>query len=358
MALQARRIASALTCLVAASAVASACDVPVFRYALERWTPDPYEVLVFHRGPLPAARQACLDRLTRSTADTGGNANLVVRTVDLSGDVPASFHALWTREKSAAPPWMVLVYPRSHIGRRRVWSGPLDDTSVAAILDSPVRTEMADRIVGGQTAVWVLIEGGDKAKDDAAEAMLRKELALMPGRLSLPPELAEEVPHLASHLRIEFSVLRIRLKDPAEQVLTAMFLRSEGDLQTTYAGEPVVFPVYGRGRTLCALVGQGIRPGTILMGCRFLVGRCACEFKDENPGVDLLMNYPWRQSLTVSVVDMIELPTPIGQGDTVPGPGRADNGGSGALILSVGMVIGFILVVTVALVIRMGRKRQ
>src|SRR5688500_2171306 len=38
-------------------APSAACSIPVFRYALERWKPSPYEVLVFHKGPLadPAA---------------------------------------------------------------------------------------------------------------------------------------------------------------------------------------------------------------------------------------------------------------------------------------------------------------
>ena len=29
-----------------------ACNIPVFRYALERWRPDDSEFLVFHPGPL------------------------------------------------------------------------------------------------------------------------------------------------------------------------------------------------------------------------------------------------------------------------------------------------------------------
>jgi hypothetical protein len=36
-----------------------ACSVPVFRYALERWQPSKYELVVFHKGPLrPADRDA------------------------------------------------------------------------------------------------------------------------------------------------------------------------------------------------------------------------------------------------------------------------------------------------------------
>ena len=32
-----------------------ACNVPVFRYALERWAADHFEVVIFHRGPLGQA---------------------------------------------------------------------------------------------------------------------------------------------------------------------------------------------------------------------------------------------------------------------------------------------------------------
>ena len=50
---------------VALSATPSwACSVPVYRYALERWWPDPYEVIVFHRGELTEQQQAILKDLT------------------------------------------------------------------------------------------------------------------------------------------------------------------------------------------------------------------------------------------------------------------------------------------------------
>ena len=42
--------------LILAPAVGQACSIPVFRYALERWQPSPYDVLIFHRGPLEFAK--------------------------------------------------------------------------------------------------------------------------------------------------------------------------------------------------------------------------------------------------------------------------------------------------------------
>ena len=44
---------------------AIACNVPVFRYALERWEADPYEMVVFHREPLTAEQQALLAEMEK-----------------------------------------------------------------------------------------------------------------------------------------------------------------------------------------------------------------------------------------------------------------------------------------------------
>ena len=34
-----------------------ACTIPVFRYALERWELDTFDVLIYHKGPLSAELQ-------------------------------------------------------------------------------------------------------------------------------------------------------------------------------------------------------------------------------------------------------------------------------------------------------------
>ena len=48
--------------VLSAAALAPTCNIPVFRYALERWPADSYEVILFHRGPLTAAEQALADQ--------------------------------------------------------------------------------------------------------------------------------------------------------------------------------------------------------------------------------------------------------------------------------------------------------
>ncbi|MFH1719194.1 MAG: hypothetical protein ABIF19_17700, partial [Planctomycetota bacterium] len=93
-------------------------------------------------------------------------------------------------------------------------------------------------------------------------------------------------------LSFEFSILPVSRSDPNEQMLLTMLLRSEPDLDE-YADGPVVFPVFGRGRALYALAGEGINADNIREAIGFLTGPCGCEIKMLNPGVDLLMAVNW-----------------------------------------------------------------
>ena len=43
-----------------------ACNVPLFRYALERWEPDAYVFVVFHSQPLTAEQQTMRARTYRN----------------------------------------------------------------------------------------------------------------------------------------------------------------------------------------------------------------------------------------------------------------------------------------------------
>jgi hypothetical protein len=172
-----------------------------------------------------------------------------------------------------------------------VWSGPLEGDDVEAILDSPVRKEIARLILEGEVAVWVLLESGDKQQDDEAAHLLEIQLEKMSEtlRISLPEIGVDQFTE--SDLSVSFSMLRLSRSDPHEKILAQMLLKSEWDLKTF--SKPIAFPVFGRGRALYALVGDGITETNIEMACAFLVGWCSCQVKAQNPGVDLLMSVDW-----------------------------------------------------------------
>jgi hypothetical protein len=93
-----------------------------------------------------------------------------------------------------------------------------------------------------------------------------------------------------------------------------MLLRSEPDLAER--SDPMVFPVFGRGRALLPLVGAGITARNIHDSAAFLVGACSCEVKELNPGFDLLLAANWEGLLTQ---DGAPLPAAVPSRDVNPG---------------------------------------
>jgi hypothetical protein len=303
LASRSRRAVSTAALVVAAllglAAMAEACSIPVFRYALERWKPDPYRATLFHRGPLSEAQQAILKPWSQATESLDGVAapasNIELRLVDIDAIEDEADRALFAEQKSPEAPWLAVQYPRGLRIAKTVWAGPLSEESAARLAASPLRTELINRLCQGQTAVWLMLESGNAEKDQAVAAKLDVELKQLAAKLKLPELSPDDQLHSAAPLQISFSVLRVPRNVPAEQPLVDLLLHVESDLKD-YA-EPIVFPVFGRGRALLPLIGAGITPDNLHESAAFLVGACSCEIKELNPGFDLLLTAGWDQLL-------------------------------------------------------------
>ena len=370
--MSAMRRAAVATCLLLAAVglcaeSARACNVPVFRYALERWQPAPYEVYVFHRGPLaPDAQQAVADLRTRGRAGADGAAiNLFVADLDAASDTAA--RKLWDAAPGATLPWMTVRYPGFLGIAGDLWAGPLTGASVAAIIDSPLRRRIAADLIQGESAVFVLLESGNREMDEAAAHLLEKELAQLEKTLELPEAAAgqwndplydEKGP---PKMRLGLEMVRLSRTDPAEQLFVKMLAGSALDFLK--GGEPIVFPIFGRGRALCAIVGDQISADRIGEEAAFLVGPCSCIVKDQNPGVDMLMAVDWDAALAgqASAIPVVEPPAP-----TVLAAFAADDGNhwwpdiswsSDALVrhIVVGIIVGLGILTAVILILRKKR---
>ena len=53
-----------------------ACSVPVFRYALELWPPDDYEVVLFSNGSLNAEQKKLLEKIRPLETDNASVPNI------------------------------------------------------------------------------------------------------------------------------------------------------------------------------------------------------------------------------------------------------------------------------------------
>ena len=362
-----RWVATALT-IVALSVVtiAGACDLPVFRWALENWAADPYEIIIFTEGELDGDGQALVEHLRSGTTEADGLANATTTVVDTTQSMDPFFTALLENQSTPTFPWMVVRYPHAQPNPAYVWSGTLNADHIARLLDSPARQEIAKRLSEDNTAVWVFLKTGDVKRDAGRQENLQAALdfkwAAWPG---FRHEEAEPVAWA-----LHFSMITIDRNDPAEQPFIQMLLKSEGDLNDTDA--PMAFPVFGRGRALYALVDGGIASDLVEEACMYIAGRCTCEVKDLNPGIDLLMSTDWDTVMGDSMMTPIEPPSvaELAMAQTAPqdeatpptATASTPNAPSRSLVrnIVIAMVIGFVLVIvgTIVILIKMPNRNE
>ena len=348
---------------------ARACSVPVFRYALEHWDAAPFQAFVFHRGPLSAAQQAGVRELGKDGLAGKLHTNISVRTVDLDQDPPPELLELWRQTHSETLPLLVAQFPATNRVSSVFWSGPLSAESAAQLLDSPARSEIVRRLGEGQSAIWLLLESGDAAKDSAAAELLDARLKHLASILQLPKLDAQDIANgLVSTgqegMRLEFSMLRIARGDSREQPFIRMLLGAEADLAD--AKGPVVIPVFGQGRALYALVGDGIRHETIDRAATFLIGKCSCEVKEQNPGFDLLLAADWKALLAAQNAGIPDLPTmaeltisvPVTvsiSGGSPPATAGSENAAPRAKLMSIAIAFGIAALLVTLLALRRGK---
>jgi len=257
---------------------------------MENWEPEPYKALVFSHGMLPADAQAILKSLQNSPS------NLKVTVVDV--DKPASPDALklWQAHGAPALPWLAVNFPN---GGKLAWSGALDAPGLASLLDSPARKQLRQQLLGGTSAVWVLLESGDAARDDKIAALLQTQSVDLANRLQLPKASPEEL-RSSLPLKLEFSVLRVARTAPEEKFFAAQLLQPELNPhpENLERAEALVFPVFGRGRALPAFMEKELLPETLTGAAQFLTSACSCEAKELTPGVHLLVAADWETELT------------------------------------------------------------
>ena len=338
-----------LTATLYAAPPARACNVPLFRFALERWRPDAYQFIVLHHGPLQPFAKTAVDELNKCVDQPSGGPNLTVDLLDVSKISQEDREKLKTLNPLWQLPYLVVRYPGGAGDGTPVWQGPLMDAPVRALLDSPVRREIAQRLLAGESGVWVLLESGDAKADAKAESELTAYLKNLEATRKLPeltdsPKdklLREDLP-----LRIAFSIVRIRRDDPDEEMTVRLLLHSEPDLAARK--EPMAFPMFGRGIMLYALVGKGINEDTVGDAVDLLVGACRCEVKKLNPGLDLLMTADWETGGPAAALPASFTALRCGTPD--PPPRLFRN------LLAVGGIgIGVVIVATILLLLRLRR---
>lgn len=295
-----RQIPTIVAAIIVCSAVAAACNIPVFRFALERWKPDSCEVVVFHKGAMSADDEKTVGDLETASLAKDGDANLNVIRCDLSHNTDQELNDLWLSVKEKTNSQLPMLVARSLKGRGKTvnhWHGSVQTAKAAGLIESPIRAELTKRLQSGDAIVWLVLKSTDDQKTAAVQALLSQQCRELPNKINLPEgiglpgsELYSEVP-----LLLQFSVLEIAADDPKEQYLVRQLTGFQAEAFA--AGEPLIIPVFGRGRALEVIPASQLNAELIHDLTEFLCGACSCQVKEQNPGFDLLLSTNWNAAL-------------------------------------------------------------
>lgn len=278
-----KRVTVLTIIIICSKTSAFSCSTPVFRYALEMWPAYLYVVEIIHDGNLSSSEQRAIDLLKNSTASES-SANLKI------------VETLPTNAKSSVGALIKITFPEEHNIPNTIWEGPLTRENAEKIINSPSRKQALQNIQRGDAAVWLFLESGNTIKDDQTFNFLKDKLVSLSKTLKLS-ETATDVSGNLLDIKIintgvNFSLVRIKRNDPMEEVFINILLQTEADLQF-FKDAPLAFPMFGQGRVLYALAGNGIKSKNIEKACSTIIGWCSCTIKDDNPGTDLLFSANW-----------------------------------------------------------------
>ena len=291
------------------------CSVPVFRYALERWKPDPYKGIFIYRNEITQRDQALLQQLEQAALNPEYPLNLRIRKVDTASFSEDKLKELLKGQVPEKLPVLAIWYPDQMGKKAPLWTVELTPSIAMALTDSPKRRLLAENLIKGESVVWIFVPSGNPEKDERAKALIKQELDFASNALSKMPFYILSG-YEQKKLTYGFPILTLSRTDPEERFLLDMLLNSESDLNE-YRDEPMVFPVFGRGRLLGCLFGEYISKDKIQGAVSFLAGSCSCQVKALNPGMDLLIAAPWDMVVIESYVEDTPLPELTG---VMPGP--------------------------------------
>lgn len=295
-----------LAALILSASALVACNIPVFRYALERWKPDECEMIVFADGGLPAELERQLSQ-SGFVMPSGGGTNRGTGVIRVSVYDTMAHNAgkqgfaadRWSKLSGKVAPELpfAIVRAPTRRGPVEVWSGELTPRSIATLRKSPARTQLSERLLSGNSIVWLLLEGTDKDKTTKLQSQLLAQSKTLARTLQLPEGIGLPGSELFSDLPlwIKFTVIKIDRDDPQEAFLVNLFRGLQP--KAFDEGSDMLVPVFGRGRALEVIPVDELNENLVEDIGRFLCAACSCQVKDQNPGFDLLLDVDWNTEL-------------------------------------------------------------
>ena len=323
------------------SSFALSCQVPVFRYALERWQADKYRLQVIHKKPLVRGPQDLIDQAKSQSEANPSTLNLEIETIDANALTEAEQWSIPGLEMIETFPSHVLTAPDDLNITEPILLANTTKSSLGALMQSPARSEIIKRLLNGDSTVYLHILSGDKSKDQAVRKILDEALIEAQKSISLPEGVIrpdqiaeaqsqgeidfEDVLRSSVPLKIAFTVLSLDPNSPEEQEFIKILLK--GKSMTQLPESSFIAPIFGRGRCLGLIPASKVSKTIIIDQCQYLCNACACSVKSQNPGYDLVMQANWDKQIADSTVIIDkDLPELTGTGDFLSDdPPRKEN---------------------------------
>ena len=278
-----------------------ACSVPVFRYALEYWQPDPYQIILSYNPAQTNNLPEVLTELKKYKA----NRTFIVKKI----------------KSSQSDEEIILKYPADKRIRNIVWDASLSTQNLDKILNSPARKEFADKILNGDSLVFLLLEGSNSKQNNKIAATILTNIPLLENQIKLPHEYTdipkEDLKIYDTNIVFKLSMMRLSRTNSQDKIFINILTKSLPE-SIYKQSDPIVFPVFARGRMLSALREKDVNYKTLKKMCEYVAGECSCEIKAGNPGFDIFIPLGWNFEKNKSLISNIVLPPLSGFSEFLP----------------------------------------
>ena len=284
-----------------------ACSVPVFRYALEYWQPDPYQII-----------------LSYNPAQTNNFPEVLAEIKKYKANRTFIFKKIKSSHQNEK---ITLKYPADKRIRNIVWEAPLSTQNLGNILNSPAREEFVGKILNGDSLVFLLLEGSNSKQNTKIANIILTNIPLLEKEIKLPHEYVdipkEDLKIYDTNIVFKLSMMRLSRTNLQEKVFINILTKSLPE-SIYKQSDPIVFPVFARGRMLAALREKDINYKTLKKMCEYVAGECSCEIKSGNPGFDIFIPTGWNFEKNKSLISDIVLPPLSGFSEFLPAKKSTD----------------------------------
>ncbi len=257
-------------------------DVPVYRYALESWKVDTFTGYVFFEKSLQLTDLNLIDGFKASNTD--------FKVIDASqhyADMAMDTFEKYAKNKPL--PYLIVfnAEKEADLSRRKqsvFWHGSFENSPISTLSQSPVRQEIVTKIGCGNVGVWLIVNSSNQDKNKAFRAKLEKLLSNAEQTLLAPEINAGRVKAVGEN-KPSFSIMEMPKDDPKETLFIRMLFENKNPVSIQ---EPLLFCIFGKGRTLAAISDESLNAERINSVCTYLLSPCSDEQKTKHPGRDLI----------------------------------------------------------------------